>query len=110
MRDVNENMRGGLSCVCQPVAYANNPCLPKYNKDEDCSYIMYLDANSLYPSCMTLALPVDNYSQLPLERNPVQQAKRLCDQYTDDSARGRCTSTVLFLVCAVLPQLIARPC
>ena len=93
-------MRGGLSCVFQPLAYAKTPSLPKYNKDEECSYIMYLDGNSLYPSCVTLALPVDDYARVPLETNPVQQAKRLCREYTDDSEWGymffvtmRCPST-----------------
>ena len=49
---------GGLSCVFQPFAQANNPELGK----EDCpkkpvSWILYLDFNAMCSAAMTLPMP-----------------------------------------------------
>ena len=51
---------GGLSCIFQPYAAANNPRLSGdlYDPDQDCSDILYLDVNSMYPA-VSQPLPVN---------------------------------------------------
>ena len=62
---------GGLSCIFQLYAEANNERLSGdlYNPDKD-SEILYLDVNSMYPAVMQQPLPVDSGSQhaLPEDR------------------------------------------
>ena len=50
---------GGLSCIFQPFAQANNPELGEedYNPEEPVSWISYLDFNAMYPAAMTLPMP-----------------------------------------------------
>ena len=59
-------MMGGLSCIFQPYAKANNKHCEDYDEAEPTSYITYVDANSLYPYAMTLPMPVGDYEKIPL--------------------------------------------
>ena len=43
-------------------AKANNKCIKDYNKDEEESFLEYLDANSLYGWAMSEPLPVDGFN------------------------------------------------
>ena len=58
-KDVRASVMGGLSCIFQPFAQANNPELGKedYNPEEPVSWILYLDFNTMYPAAMTLPMP-----------------------------------------------------
>ena len=58
-RDVRASVMGGLSCIFQPFAQANNPELGEedYNPEEPVSWISYLDFNAMYPAAMTLPMP-----------------------------------------------------
>ena len=49
-RDVRASVMGGLSCIFQPFAQANNPELGEedYNPEESVSWISYLDFNAMY--------------------------------------------------------------
>ena len=58
-KDVRASVMGGLSCIFQPFAQANNPELGEedYNPEEPVSWILYLDFNAMYPAAMTLPMP-----------------------------------------------------
>src|SRR6218665_1568438 len=65
-----KGLRGGVSLICHRYAQANNPYLPPkcYNRDEENSYIMYLDCNKLYGYAMSERLPTGGFRFLePLE-------------------------------------------
>jgi hypothetical protein len=66
MHDVNKNIRGGLSCIFQPFASANNPQCPNYDPSLPLSWIVYNDVNSLYPHAMAQALPDGDYEAVDL--------------------------------------------
>ena len=58
-KDVRASVMGGLSCIFQLFAQANNPELGEedYNPKEPVSWISYLDFNAMYPAAMTLPMP-----------------------------------------------------
>ena len=104
MDALNNNIRGGTSCIFQPYAKANNPrVLPKtgpasipqeqhenirrgaavdwdnlprkylewcklegYDYNSEMSWIIYIDANSLYPTTMIMPLPTGNYQKVKI--------------------------------------------
>ena len=45
---VEEGIRGGICHSIHRYAKASNKYMENYNKNEECSYIQYLDANNLY--------------------------------------------------------------
>ena len=55
---VEEGIRGGICHTIHRYAKANNKYMKNYNKDEDSSYIQYLDANNLYGWAMSKKLRV----------------------------------------------------
>ena len=63
MRVTDANIRGGLSSAFVGHAKANNPKCPDYVPcdPETHTYIRDFDANSLYPYCMSMPLPVGEY-------------------------------------------------
>ena len=60
---VEQGIRGGICHVIQKKEYAkkNNKYMMGYNKDEEESFIEYLDANNLYGWAMSEPLPVDGF-------------------------------------------------
>ena len=58
---VEEGIRGGMCHSIHRQAKANNKCMEHYDKNEESSYIQYLDANNLYGSAMSQKLPVNNF-------------------------------------------------
>ena len=61
---VEEGIRGGICHSIQRYAKANNNFMKNYNKDEESSYIQYLDANNLYGWAMSKKLPVNGFRWL----------------------------------------------
>lgn len=55
------SIRGGMSFSCTREIHANNKYMSNFNKDEESSYIQYLDMNSLYPSSMIMKMPVGDF-------------------------------------------------
>ena len=58
---VEEGIRGGICHSIHRYAKANNKYMENYNKNEESSYIQYLDANNLYRWAMSQKLPVNNF-------------------------------------------------
>ena len=58
---VEEGIRRGICHSIHRHARANNKYMKNYNKNEESSYIQYLDANNLYGRAMSQKLPVNNF-------------------------------------------------
>ena len=58
---VEEGIRGGICHSIHRYAKANNEYIKNYNKDEESSYLQYLDANDLYGLVMSKKLPVNGF-------------------------------------------------
>ena len=65
---VEEEIRGGICHSIHRYAKANNKYMKNYNKDEDSSYIQYLDANNLYVWVMSKKLPVNGCKWLDSDK------------------------------------------
>jgi hypothetical protein len=126
MDAIHGGIRGGVSCIFQPYAKANNPrvlpalpgehselnekvrsgervdwhTLPSeyvdwcknhgYDHTKPLSWIVYVDANSVYPTTMTMSLPDGDYKKDPLPSTTaerVQLASELALRYTDHDPR-----------------------
>ena len=133
MDKINANIRGGICCIFQPHALANNwtalpselpPVLAEfevlhdavrnhhallgqqqqlpqqykewmrangYNPDEPTTWLVYADANSLYPTVMTSALPQRAYNKLELPEttiNRLELANTLLKNYRSNHRTG----------------------
>ena len=58
---VEEGIRGGICHSIHRHAKANNKYMKNYDKNEEFSYIQYLDANYLYGWAMSQKLPVNGF-------------------------------------------------
>ena len=58
---VEEGIGGGICHSIHRHAKANNKYMENYDKNEESSYIQYLDANNLYGWTMSQNLPVNNF-------------------------------------------------
>ena len=65
---VEEGIRGGICHSIHRYAKANNKYMKNYNKDEESSYIQYLDANNLYAWAMSKKLPVNGFKWLDINK------------------------------------------
>ena len=59
---VEKGIRGGICHAIHRYAKANNKYMKDYNKDEEESFLEYLDANNLYGWAMSEPLPVDGFN------------------------------------------------
>ena len=65
---VEEGIRGGICHSIHSYAKPNNKYMKNYNKDEESSYIQYLDANNLYGWAMSKKLPVNGFRWLDRDK------------------------------------------
>jgi hypothetical protein len=93
MNDINANVRGGLCVIFSSYAAANNPLTAnlghkqlEFDQAKPTSWILPLDINALYPSVMTLPMPVSNYERV---MNPtVESVRDLMRDYHDEADVG----------------------
>ena len=65
---VEDGLRGGICHSIHRYAKANNKYMKNCNKDEESSYIQYLDANNLYGWAMSKKLPVNGFKWLDSDK------------------------------------------
>ena len=58
---MKKGIRGGISHAIHRYAKANNKYMNNYDKNNESSYIEYLDANNLYGWAMSEKLPVGGF-------------------------------------------------
>ena len=58
---VKKGIRGGICHAIHRYARANSRYLKNYNKNEEPSFLEYLDANNLYGWAMIEPLPLDGF-------------------------------------------------
>ena len=82
---VEEGIRGGICHSIHRYAKANNKYMENYNKNEESSYIQYLDANNLYGWAMSQKLPVNNFKWV----NDVTEInEEFIQNYNENSKKG----------------------
>ena len=58
---IEKGTRGGNANAFKRFAKANNKYLKDFNPDQDCRFLVYLDANNLYGWAMSQPLPVGEF-------------------------------------------------
>ena len=58
---VEKGIRGGICHAIHRYAKANNKYMKNYNKNEESSYLMYLDGNNLYRLAISQKLSVGGF-------------------------------------------------
>ena len=58
---IEKGIRGGTCQGTHSYAKANNRCMKNSDKNNESSYIEYLDVNNLYGSAMSQKLPVNSF-------------------------------------------------
>ena len=81
---VEEGIRGGICHSIHQYAKANNKYMKNYNKNEEPSYIQYLDANNLYGWAMSKKLPVNEFKWL--DSNKINE--EFIKNYNENDKKG----------------------
>ena len=82
---VEERIRGGICHSMHRHTKANNKYMKNYNKNEESSYIQYLDANNLYGWAMSQKLPVNNFKWV---KDISRINKEFIKNYNENSKKG----------------------
>ena len=80
---VEEGIRGGICHLIHRYARANNKYMKNYDKNEESSYIKYLEANNLYGWAMSQKLPVNGFKWVNNEIN-----EEFIKNYDENSDKG----------------------
>ena len=81
---VEEGIRGGICHSIHRHAKANNKYMENYDKNEESSYIQYLDANNLYGWAMSQKLPVNGFKWI--ENNEINE--EFIKNYDENNDKG----------------------
>ena len=82
---VEKEIRGGICHSIHRYAKANNKYMKNYNKNEESSYIQYLDANNLYGWAMSQKLPANDFKWI---NNVSKINEKFIKNYDEDSDKG----------------------
>ena len=82
---VEEGIRGGICHAIHRHARANNKYMKNYNKNEESSYIQYLDANNLYGWAMSQKLPKNGFKWI---NNVTEIDEEFVKNYDEDNDEG----------------------
>ena len=90
---VEKGIRGGICHSIHRYAKANNKYMQNYNKNEESSYIQYLDANNLYGWAISKKLPVNGFKWLDtLETSALAGSDKINEDfiknYDEDNDKG----------------------
>ena len=82
---VEEGIRGGICHSIHRHAKANNKYMENYDKNEESSYIQYLDTNNLYGWAMPQKLPVNNFKWVT---DVTEINEEFIKNYNENSKKG----------------------
>ena len=82
---VEKGIRGGICHAMHRYAKANNKYMQDYNRDEEESFLGYLDAKNLYGWAMSGLLPVDGFDRI---KDLSKIDKDFIKNYDKDSDEG----------------------
>ena len=82
---VEEGIRGGICHSIYRYAKVNNKYMKNYNKNEESSYIQYLDANNLYGWAMSQKLPANDFKWI---ENTSKIDEKFIKNYDEDNDKG----------------------
>ena len=82
---VEKGIRGEICHAIHKYAKANNKYMKNYDKNQESSYIQYLDANNLYGLAMSQKLPVDGFK---CKNNMLKFNEDFIKNYDEDSDKG----------------------
>ena len=82
---VKEGIRGGICHSVHRYAKANKKYMKKYKKNEESSYIQYLDASNLNGWAMSQKLPVNDFKWI---NNVSKINEKFIKIYDEDSGKG----------------------
>ena len=82
---VEEGIRGGICHSIHRYTEANNKYMKNYNKNEESSYIQYLDANNLYGWAMSQKLLVNNFKWV---KDTSRINEEFIKNYNENSKKG----------------------
>ena len=85
---VEKGIRGGICHSTQRYAKANNKYMKSYNKDEESSYIQYLDANNLYGWTMSKKLPTNGFKWLDTSETGNKINEEFIKNYNENDNKG----------------------
>ena len=82
---VEEGIRGGICYSIHRHAKANNKYMENYDKNEESSYIQYLDANNLYGWAMSQKLPVNGFKWI---EDTSRISEKFIKNYNENNNKG----------------------
>ena len=85
---VEKGIRGRICHLINRYAKANNKYMKNYNKDEESSYIQYLDANSLYGWAMSKKLPVNGFKWFDTSETSNKINEDFIKNYNENNDKG----------------------
>ena len=80
---LEKRIRGGICHAIYRYAKGNNKYMNNYNKDEEVSFLQYLNDNNSYDRAMSQKLPLNDYC-----RNMSKFSEELIKNYDEDSDKG----------------------